>query len=55
MPADVHFAEHKCFDCDEVFLIWFGGEAKYCPRCGSDRIQFSGETIMTPVAPSTPS
>ena len=48
----IHLAEHKCFDCDEVFLIRFGGQAKLCPRCGSDRIQFWGDTVMVPVEDS---
>jgi Zn finger protein HypA/HybF involved in hydrogenase expression len=49
MAAPIHLAEYKCFDCDEVFLIRFGGKAKLCPRCGSDRIQTWGDLVMAPV------
>lgn len=49
MADGIHLAEHKCFDCDEVFLIRFGGKPRLCPRCGSDRIQFWGDTVMVPV------
>jgi len=47
MSERVNLTEHKCFDCDTVFLIWFGGKANLCPRCGSDRIQYRGPIVMT--------
>lgn len=45
MTKTVRLDEYKCFDCDQIFLIRHSAQAKYCPRCGSDRIQFGAETV----------
>ena len=32
--------EFKCVDCDQLFLMPGKPSAKFCPRCGSDGIQY---------------
>ncbi len=36
--------EFKCVDCDQLFLMPGKVPAKFCPRCGSDGIQFGAVT-----------
>lgn len=38
----VKMTEFKCFDCDQVFLLPGKGPSKYCPKCGSERVQNGG-------------
>lgn len=36
--------EFKCVDCDQLFLLPGKSKAKFCPRCGSDGIQYGAVT-----------